>query len=216
MRAERGLALGQIAKQLGVSKSSVSTWVRDIVLSPAQHEALSGENAMYERQRYSCVVRTVRCRHERTWWQIEGRVAARRGDPLHAAGCMLFWAEGSKHRNVAQLANSDPELIRLWVAFLRAEFAVEDDALRVTCNLFADHVHRQREIEDFWLSVIAAPRSCLTKSIVNHYSRSSARKRVNMLPYGTCRVTVHRTRIAQHLFGAIQEYGAFERSEWLD
>jgi len=50
---------------------------------------------------------------------------------------------------------------------------------------------------------------------VNVYSRSSQRTRRGKLPYGTCRVTVHDVRIAQHLYGAIQEYGGFERPEWL-
>ena len=53
------------------------------------------------------------------------------------------------------------------------------------------------------------------KSTVNAYSRDSRRKRLNMLPYGTCRVTVHSTRIVQSLYGAIQEYGQFSRPEWL-
>jgi hypothetical protein len=47
------------------------------------------------------------------------------------------------------------------------------------------------------------------------YSRHSKRKRLNKLPYGTCRLTVCDVRIAQHLYGAIQEYGGFERPEWL-
>ena len=60
------------------------------------------------------------------------------------------------------------------------------------------------------------PASCLTKSMVNAYSRASKRKRVNMLPYGTCKLTVSSTQIVQHIYGAIQEYGGFDRPEWLD
>lgn len=52
--------------------------------------------------------------------------------------------------------------------------------------------------------------------MVNRYSRYSQKKRQNKLPYGTCRVTVNSTQIEQHLYGAIQEYGRFERPEWLD
>jgi hypothetical protein len=63
---------------------------------------------------------------------------------------------------------------------------------------------------------VGVPRTCLTKTMVNRYSRYSQKKRRNKLPYGTCRITVHNTRIAQHLYGAIQHYGGFERPEWLD
>jgi hypothetical protein len=53
------------------------------------------------------------------------------------------------------------------------------------------------------------------ESAVNVYSRYSKRKRRGKLPYGTCRLTVCDVRIVQHLYGAIQEYGGFERPEWL-
>jgi len=51
--------------------------------------------------------------------------------------------------------------------------------------------------------------------VVNIYSRYSKRLRQNNLPYGTCRLMVHDVRIVQHLYGAIQEYGGFDRPEWL-
>ena len=83
-------------------------------------------------------------------------------------------------------------------------------------HLFADHAERQREIESFWLERLELPRECLQKSVVNRYSKYSQKKRMNRLPYGTCRLYVGSTRIVQHIYGAIQEYGGFDRPEWLD
>lgn len=88
--------------------------------------------------------------------------------------------------------------------------------MRVSCHLFADHAVRQREIEQFWLDVAGLPHASLRKSMVNHYSRSSQRKRLNRLPYGTCKLIVHSTEIAQTIYGSIQELGGFNRPEWLD
>lgn len=90
-----------------------------------------------------------------------------------------------------------------------------DSKFRVKCNLFADHERNQEAIERFWLNVLELPSSALNKSTVNTYSRVSKRTRVGKLPFGTCRLTVCDVRIAQHLYGAIQEYGGFERPEWL-
>jgi hypothetical protein len=128
---------------------------------------------------------------------------------------MLFWGEGSKAVNVAQISNSDPALLRLFTQFLRHYFHVPNEKFRVQCNLFADHAERQHEIEQFWLDVLGLSRSSLTKSTVNTFSRASKGTRRGKLPFGTCRLTVCDVRIAQHLFGAIQEYGGFERPEWL-
>ncbi len=74
---------------------------------------------------------------------------------------------------------------------------------------------RQREIEHFWLDTLSLPSTCLRKSTVNVYSKHSQKKRRNKLPYGTIRVCVHSTQIVQSIYGSIQEYGGFERPEWL-
>ena len=128
---------------------------------------------------------------------------------------MLFWGEGSKAINMVQISNSDSELLRIFARFLRQYFQVPNEKFRVSCNLFADHAERQYAIEQYWLDQLELPRSCLTKSVVNVYSRYSKRTRTGKLPYGTCRLTDCDVRIAQHLYGAIQEYGGFNRPEWL-
>ena len=42
-------------------------------------------------------------------------------------------------------------MVRFFVFFLRKYFDLRDEEIKLTCNLFADHVQRQREIERFWL-----------------------------------------------------------------
>jgi hypothetical protein len=202
----------EIADLVGVSRASVSAWVRDIELTAEQHAILRARNPAYNGQRIGQAVRAARAREERRAWQGEGRAFAQRGDAFHAAG----WAEGAKCRNQIRLSNADPEIVRFFVRFLRTYFHVPDDAIRVTCNLFADHIERQHAVEQFWLDVAEVPRTSLCKSQVNVYSKYSLKKRANKLRYGTCLITVSRTRILQHIYGAIQEYAGFERPEWLD
>ena len=216
MRRERGESIKEIAAALGVSTSSVSYGVRDIVLTPEQLDVLRQRNPALNGQLVGQKVRAARAREQRLRAQDEGRRTARRGEPLHAAGCMLFWAEGSRHRNAVKFSNSDPAMMGFFIHFLRGYFDIAEDRFRVWCNLHADHLERQRAVEDFWLATQALPRACLTKSTVNVYSRATRRKRTNMLPYGTCRLTIHDTAVVQHIYGAIQEYAGFDREEWLD
>jgi transcriptional regulator with XRE-family HTH domain len=215
LRREEGRSIKEIARLLGVSRSSVSLWVRDVELTPEQHAALRERNPAYNAQLNGRLVWAAHCRALRQQWQDEGRELARRNEALHAAGCLLYWAEGDKGRHQARVANADPHVLRFFLRFLRAYFDVPDERVRVQCHLFADHAARQWEIEQYWLDVLELPRSCLWKSRVNVYSKHSQQKRVNMLPYGTCRLSVDDTRILQSIYGAIQEYGGFERPEWL-
>lgn len=198
------------------SKSSVSLWVRDIELTREQKHTLVLMNPAYNRQINGARTNAARHRVARERAQEAGRARARQCDPLHLAGCMLFWAEGSRNRNTVRFANSDPEMVRLFVKFLKRCFGIPDEHIRLTCNLFADHLERQWEIEQHWLDVAALPRSSLCKSTVNVYSKHSKRKRRNKLPYGTCRVTVSRMSLVQSIYGSIQEYAGFERPAWLE
>lgn len=209
-----GWSIGEIEHQLHVSRASVSRWVRDVELSDEASARLLvraglGPTNSARRSR-------ARARAVREHYQSEGRLRARQGDASYAAGCMLHWAEGDKMRNSVRMANSDPELLALFAMFLRRHFGVRDDQIVITCNLFADHVDRQHEIERFWLDRLGLPPSQLRKTVINRYSKYSKKKRQNKLPYGTCKLVVHSTKIAQTIYGSIQEYGGFERPSWLD
>ncbi|MDQ3380779.1 MAG: hypothetical protein M3546_10760 [Actinomycetota bacterium] len=65
------------------------------------------------------------------------------------------------------------------------------------------------------MDTLDLPQACSRKSTINVYSKYSKKKRKNRLPYGTVRVCVHSTRVIQSIYGSIQEYGRFERPEWL-
>jgi transcriptional regulator with XRE-family HTH domain len=216
IRREEGAPINEIARRVGVAKSSVSCWVRDIELTPAQREALLQRNPAFNRQLSGWTKMAARRRAEREAYQEDGRQRARRKEPGFVAGCMLYWAEGAKERNQLQFSNSDPAMARFFVDFVRQNFDLAPDDIRITCNLYADHLEKQTEIERFWLETLGLTPKSLRKSVVNVYSKYSQRKRVGNLPYGTCRVVVSRTWVAQTIFGAIQEIGGFTREAWLE
>jgi hypothetical protein len=188
--------------------------VRDVAISPAARRRLELRAKLGPLRSAERSIATARAR--RLGYQDEGRRLARTRGAVYVAGCALYWAEGAKSRNKMKVTNADPEVLAFFAGFLRREFGVPDEKMRVYCNLFADHVARQREIEDFWLTRLELPRTCLRKTTVNTYSKYSEKKRTNKLPYGTTALVVHSTRIVQTIYGSIQEYGGFDRPEWLD
>jgi transposase-like protein len=214
LRRTDGASIKEIARRIGAAQSSISRWVRDVELSDEQKAVLV--RRAYEGHVKGRTITSALRRDARLLAQGEGRELARAGDSFHAAGCMLYWAEGAKVRNQLRLSNSDPEMVRFFVLFLRTYFDLRNADFWMTCNLFADHLERQREIEQFWLDVAELPPECLCKSTVNVYSKYSKKKRQNRLPYGTARVTVNRTRVLQSIYGSIQEYAGFEREAWLE
>lgn len=215
LRGSEGRSVKEIARLVGVAPSTVSVWVRDIELTADQHATLRHRNRLYNAQRIGSEANREQGRRRRAAHQLWGRSLARRGLASYAAGCMLYWAEGAKARHQLRFSNSDPALIAYFVGFLREHFGVCDAALRLKCHLFVDHAERQHEVEQYWLDLLGLPRAALQRSYVNLYSRASKKKRTNKLPFGTCNVIVNDTRILQAIYGSIQEYGGFERPEWL-
>jgi hypothetical protein len=219
LRARRGLPFKRIAALLGVSVSSAYSWTRDIEITVEQrHRNLYGPDGPFNSERVAARVSSwkERAREKRRRWQEEGREAARATNPLHVAGCMLYWAEGSKARNAVQLANSDPSLVGFFRGFLQRCFGVASDEFKVALNVYLNNGLEIVEIEDFWLDKLDLPRCCLRSHSINALPTSSSGRKRNKLPYGVCRLTVHSTRIVQHIYGAIQEYGGFDEPRWLD
>lgn len=96
------MSIKRIARALGGSPASVHAWTRDIELTPEQREHnLSGQRGPANPEVIAARVATWKRRNleRRRGYQEEGRERARSGDPLHLAGCMLYWAEGAKSRN---------------------------------------------------------------------------------------------------------------------
>jgi hypothetical protein len=214
------MPLKRIAARVGVAVSTVHLWTRDIELSAEQRRRnLCGPRGPRSPEAIAKFVRTwsEKNRMRRRAWQQEGRERARNGDRLHQAGCMLYWAEGSKNRNQVVLANSDRAMVVYFCRFLRECFGLGSDDFSVRLNVYTTNGLTLREIEDHWLWALEFPRSCLRKHSLNHNPTSSSGRKRNKLPYGVCTVRVLRsTRIVQHIYGAIQEYVGFDEPSWLD
>jgi len=204
-----------IAHRLEVSISSVSRWTRDIDLSDDQLARLASSDRLTAGQRAGCASQRESARTKRLQAQADGRKLARCGDPAYIAGCMLFWAEGSKDRNTVTLTNADADMVALFVGFLRRFYAVPDEKFRLSLNVHLGNGLSIASIEDWWLARLGLPRSALRAHTVNKYPVSSLRKR-RTLPYGTARAQVCCTATVQSIYGAIQEFAGIDRPEWAE
>jgi hypothetical protein len=216
LRNEDGLSIKAIAARLAVSTSSVSRWVAHVELTPVQRHALEEASRHSAGRLRGADLRRQAARARRLAAQEHGRVLARSGDPLHQRGCMLYWAEGSKLRNVAALTNSDADLLAVFVAFLGGCYDVPLRALTLSVNCHVGNGLSVGEIESWWLGRLGLPPSALRAPTVNRPSAASRARRGHVLPYGTARVCVYSTSVVQSIYGAIQEYAGIERPEWLE
>lgn len=74
-------------------------------------------------------------------------------EKLKIAGLMIYWAEGAKigveaKNCTVDLANSNPEMIKLFLRFLRGICQIDESKLRIFLYCYADQ--NVEKIKDFW------------------------------------------------------------------
>lgn len=125
--------LQEIADELGVAKSSVSLWVRDVVFDPsARRSAATGRRPRGSDHplRRRKLAEIAACD---TWGREQ--VGALSDRDLLVAGAALYAGEGHKRDGEVGFANTDPQLVAFFCRWLRAFFIVDEARLRVSLYL---------------------------------------------------------------------------------
>ncbi len=128
LRAE-AWTLQEIADELGVSKGSVSVWVRDVefVARPRNRGHASHKpHPLHVRK----LAEIERCRLE-----AEALIGALSSRDLTMFCLALYAGEGSKTEGAVKFANTNPTLARVFVTWMRAAFDIDESRLRVTLYL---------------------------------------------------------------------------------
>lgn len=210
-----GKSINYIAKELEVSKGSVSVWVRDIKLSQEQQTALDLQNPA--RQLPSANRAKIGQKNSNTWrkrrlaFQEEGRLRANE-IPLQQVA-MLYWGEGSKHKNTFRIVNTNPHLLRLCKDHVEDIFQ-GPFPWEFNVGLHNTHQMPLQIIEEFWLKVLGLPQSSLRNANIDPRDHTGRRNKKHH-PYGSGHIRLNRTDIVQTIYGAIQEIGKFNEPRWL-
>jgi hypothetical protein len=185
-----------IAASLGVSKSSVSLWVRDIPRPPGLSAEECRKRSAEGSRRYWEAERPAR---EARLADVAACAAAEVGDmtvhEILIAGAIAYWCEGGKnkpHRRTNRVAfvNSDPALIRFFLKFLdTAGIAREALVFRVYIHETADVEAAQR----FWLDVTNAQLSQFRSPTLKRHNPKTVRKNVGVDYHGCLRIDVRRS-----------------------
>ena len=149
LRAE-AWTLKDIAAELGVSKSSVSLWVRDVDFVPNPRRRTRPPRPS------SLLVRKLA---EIDRLDAEGATEIGRMSDREflIVGAALYAGEGFKRDAQAGMANTDPRLLALFVTWLRRHFEVDEVRLRV--RLYLHEGLDLEAAEHFWSELLRIPRS---------------------------------------------------------
>lgn len=176
---KEGRSYAEIQEVVPVSKSTLSLWLRDVLVDEAGRSRLADR----ERAGRENAAAALRARREAAETRIINEASAQipvalADSELFLVGLALYWAEGTKAKpwNPSEgvcLINSDPDVIRVFLAWL-ALLGVGRDQLT-----FRVAIHKSGDVdaaEQFWADVVGVDRAALDRTTLKRHEQRLARK----------------------------------------
>jgi transcriptional regulator with XRE-family HTH domain len=195
---KQGLDYEEIVAELGVSKSSVSLWVRDMPRPPGLSYEECRKRSAEGVRRYWAAERPIR---EAQRQAISAAAAAQIGQlndrEILIAGAIAYWCEGTKNKpyrrtDRAIFVNSDPALIKFFLRFLHAA-GIEREGLA-----YSVQIHETADVEAaqrFWLDVTEAHPSQFRRATLKRHNPKTVRKNTGDDYHGCLRIDVLRSSV---------------------
>lgn len=189
----QGLDYDEIVAQLGVAKSSVSLWVRDLPRPERLNDqAVRQRSAEATRQHWQAERKVRDAQRAAARDALAALVGGLSVRELIIAGAIAYWCEGAKdkpHRraNKVSFMNSAPGLVTLFLRFLQAvDVPLRDVIFRLSIHESADI----KAAEAFWLDVTGADPGQFRKPTLKPHNPNPARKNVGTSYHGCLRIDV--------------------------
>lgn len=155
-----GQSIIVIAKKLGVSKGSISSWCRNVKLTPHQKEQLLQNSIKAgHKGRLLGAETNHRKKQERIdFYRKSGTndVGTISDRDLLMAGVALYWGEGSKNNKLA-FSNSDPAMIKFMFKWFQKTMGVDKNDFMPRIAINDMHKPRADRVLKFWSNLLKLP-----------------------------------------------------------
>ena len=155
-----GISINKIAADFGLSKSTVSLWMRDVVISDSAKRKLaqSSEDGRADGRLRMAAQRKIQAQADRaeSIEILNSSFDANDRNSWRLVGSMLYWCEGTKARDgILTFVNSDPAMIKTYLRAIRKGYDLNELKFRAIIHLHEYHDPREQLL--FWSSVTGIP-----------------------------------------------------------
>ncbi|HSW89120.1 MAG TPA: hypothetical protein VLG12_08200 [Candidatus Saccharimonadales bacterium] len=189
-----GYSLGQIQKETQIAKSTISLWVKDIILSNKQLTELKIKNQIALQ---TGRIKAQKIKKNLRFEKIEKLLALGKEQvkelnerEVFLIGVALYWAEGFKsiHERRLGFCNSDPEMIIFYIKWLKESVNIKEKDITLRLTLNQVYKEKTKHLEKYWSKVTGIPLHQFTKPF---YQNSIWKKQYNSENYhGVLRIHV--------------------------
>lgn len=191
----QGLTYSEIAKQIPVSKSTLSYWLKSIILTDKQIEIIS-QKRLAASKKGGNIRKTQRLKTiEDIKSEAKKSITSISTKELWLMGIMLYWAEGSKAKpnrpgQSLIFSNSDPNMIKLYLIWLEKTLKIQSDRI-----IFEIYIHEKLsrnlpKIIEYWSTITSYPIKKFDKIYFKRHIIKNTRKIYNPEYNGLIRIRV--------------------------
>lgn len=191
----------QIKSILGVSKSTLSEWLRNYPLTREEINNLRA-NSEIRIERYRQTMKKKRDDKLHQYYKEEKRKYKRLTNrELLIAGLFLYWGEGSKvSRHTISINNTDPKLVQFALYWMTRALAIPKKNIHVYLHLYKD-MNKDLEMK-YWSKILRISLKQFTKPYIKNSRRSDIDQKG--FGHGTCGVSAYNTVLKDKILIGIQ------------
>ena len=182
MRAKQ-MSYSQIKEKLGVSKSTLSGWLKDLPLSKERILELGANSEIRVEKFRNTMLAKQQLKKDIAYKLVSKNIGKISDREMFIAGLFLYWAEGGKTRKASVvLTNTNPIMLKFYLKWLKL-LKVPKDKLKIKLHLYSD-MNINEKIK-FWSDMLGVPE----KQFWNPYVKKSLKTSItykNGYGHGTC------------------------------
>ena len=206
----KGLSYKEILTKIYVSKSTISSWCKDIeltkeqklrLLSKKQFGQRKGSLVAADNKRRARILRTELIRKEAK--KEVGKISKR---DKFIAGVALYVAEGQKGDGKGGFANSDPELIKFMTKWFMQIAKLPLSKLRGA--IWLHEGLSETKAKNFWSELTGIPKNQFHKTYIARVKSDSRKIRKNIHQYGVFAIRFSDSSVHRKIMGWI--YALFD------
>ncbi|MFA5084103.1 MAG: hypothetical protein WC475_01810 [Candidatus Paceibacterota bacterium] len=199
---KQGKSYSQIKKSLGISKGTLSYWLKDYPLSEQRIRELRDWNE----QRIEKCRETKRQKKEnrlKEIYKIQKRlILPLNNREIFLTGLFLYWGEGTKAQpSRLSVSNSDPSMIKFFIVWMEKSLKISKTKLKIHLHLYRDM--DIKKAAQFWSKTLNIP----NKQFAKPYIKKSFIRNINHkggFGHGTCNVKINDARLSEKIFMGIK------------
>lgn len=184
----QGCTYGQIRRELGVQKSTLSGWLSKLPLGEEQIILLSQNKELSKdisREKFIETFRKKRLTRLKAICEEQTKVLLPLTEKeLFIAGLFLYWGEGGKTHGDFSLSNTDPKLVKFFLYWLKNSLNVPINKIKVQLHLYRD-MDVNGEIS-FWSKYLKIPEVQFYKPYIKNSNKEGVTYKG--FGHGTCKI----------------------------